>query len=715
MRSALQQVMFICFVYIFSISTAWAAESSGVHNWRNGGTSLFPKANPALKWNQISAAMKGMRNQAEKPKGSGARKASALEHGIFKHWMVSSALRIESDEEFAAHESIKNKTELKKIYTALLDISPVANESTLEPVQKVKKLKWKKLTADDSLIDFSDTEGDLKAHAVYAHTYFYVAQASSIHFMMEGTPYKVWLDGKEFAKNMGTSNFDIVAKETDLSVGWHRLLIKVLPVGEGDVGSDLRSGLACFRIRMESAEKDRKFTREGIQWSVNLPQVKTGRAWFSTAHPLIIGDKLIVHAEPYYLYCLDKNNGKILWVSYNGYYESVTDEERQKKAKQFSELDPSVKRIKEILKNHKSDRPLSKALDTELGGLERKVIKLMFKVNPKKYKQPFAQEPGVSGLTSIFDGEHIFTWFGNGTSVCHDLNGKRKWLTVRTEYVTEENHGWCHNPILAGDEFIVTMQTTWGLDKKTGAVKWQVPYGYSESAVESTKIEGSANTLLIGIKRDPRGRLPLAVHNPKEGLLSHSSSTIDGDKQYLGLWAGTYGTPRILTEYHYPTPFTSAEKVIATDVFLPKDHPIAPFHYLGATCSVGCVLAHDDLLYLVSIGGVLTVVEKKNLQIVYQKRLPLDTWYNGKYPQGAGIGSSPCLAGKYICIMGSTGTCAFIKPGRTYELVSKNKIEAVSKGRNGSHRTQPTLSMPIFEDRRMYYRADDHLYCIGAP
>ena len=63
-----------------------------------------------------------------------------------------------------------------------------------------------------------------------------------------------------------------------------------------------------------------------------------------------------------------------------------------------------------------------------------------------------------------------------------------------------------------------------------------------------------------------------------------------------------------------------------------------------------------------------------------------------------------------------------IKPGRTFERVATNRIERLLWGKLGGVHPRPsmegqypacTVSSPIFDSRRIYYRSEGHLYCIG--
>jgi hypothetical protein len=100
-------------------------------------------------------------------------------------------------------------------------------------------------------------------------------------------------------------------------------------------------------------------------------------------------------------------------------------------------------------------------------------------------------------------------------------------------------------------------------------------------------------------------------------------------------------------------------------------------------------------------------------EVLYQRHLDLDVFmpYNGGPLQG-GASSSPTLAGKYIYIWGNQGTCLVLEPGRTYRQVARNRLEN-GTSTNWRPRQEATMTNPVFEGERMYYRGEFTLYCIG--
>jgi len=117
-------------------------------------------------------------------------------------------------------------------------------------------------------------------------------------------------------------------------------------------------------------------------------------------------------------------------------------------------------------------------------------------------------------------------------------------------------------------------------------------------------------------------------------------------------------------------------------------------------------LYHEGLVYCMSEDAVITVVDAQKQEIVYQQQLDLDLeMVLGGMARG-GACASPALAAKYIYLFGNHGACAVIEPGRTFRQVARNRIES------GSLYPDVTISCPVFEGKRLYYRTAESLYCI---
>ena len=123
---------------------------------------------------------------------------------------------------------------------------------------------------------------------------------------------------------------------------------------------------------------------------------------------------------------------------------------------------------------------------------------------------------------------------------------------------------------------------------------------------------------------------------------------------------------------------------------------------------VGSPLYDDNLLYLVSQGGALNVIDARIGQRVYAKALdslhPRLTWVFV-----VGICSSTALGGRHLYIHDDQGQTLVLEPGPQYREIAKNLL--VEYNNEG---TQPeTQSNFFFEGRRIYFRTRGFMYCIG--
>ena len=114
---------------------------------------------------------------------------------------------------------------------------------------------------------------------------------------------------------------------------------------------------------------------------------------------------------------------------------------------------------------------------------------------------------------------------------------------------------------------------------------------------------------------------------------------------------------------------------------------------------------------MLSIDGVLTVIDAAKGEVVYQRMLDLSPVmaHGGPLsgPLRGGCGASPTLAGKYIYIWDNQGSTLVIEPGRDFKQVARNRVEQSYGDRN-----ECTISNPVFEGKRIYRRGDVNLYCI---
>lgn len=156
-------------------------------------------------------------------------------------------------------------------------------------------------------------------------------------------------------------------------------------------------------------------TTEHVLWATALPQ-------WSNSSPVLVGDRIIVCAEPSTVLCLDQT-GKILWQKSCDYRD-----------------------------------------------LPRASI-------PEDLRLPATQgDNGYSSDTPVCDGKFIYMSFGSGLVVCYNMDGERQWLRLPEKPAHPQGFGHSFSPVLVGDTLVVQMNDMFALDAKTGAERWRAKH-----------------------------------------------------------------------------------------------------------------------------------------------------------------------------------------------------------------------------------------------
>jgi outer membrane protein assembly factor BamB len=104
---------------------------------------------------------------------------------------------------------------------------------------------------------------------------------------------------------------------------------------------------------------------------------------------------------------------------------------------------------------------------------------------------------------------------------------------------------------------------------------------------------------------------------------------------------------------------------------------------------ISSLVYYDGLIYMAGDVGVLTVVDAKTGERVYQDRV------GGVYT------ASPVAGDGKVYLLSEDGETIVIAAGRTPKVVERNKLSARQ------------LASPAIAGGRLYIRSDDALYAIG--
>lgn len=642
--------------------------------WRGDGTGKYPAATPPSTWSRTSTGTKSLRFTAQATVREDA--GAPMPDGVIRDWLVVGPLPL------ARHG----------------DAEPIAlaNEAALAPVagQEAGPKRWRKVTLDSAYLDFTHLVGRPEGEDVAAFAFTNIFSRLGGKFRISLTIVghaRLWLNGKPPA-SMGTR------MTLDLAKGWNRLLLRVSPGEKGwYVAPVIRGQGHC------------DYDETGIAWRISLPG--TAPAFYGggmgAGAPVIAGDRIYLLSEPHDVICLNKTDGKILWVRRASYFEAANDEEKKHPA--YADAEAQAGKIDAINASFVAGKASAEQLQ-EKGKLEASLRKQMKEIDNSKYANQPIPDVGFSGFTPLTDGQFVYAFFGDGVSACFSLDGDRRWIHVDQRQAVE--HGFSSSPILVEGKFVVFMRDLIALNSVTGKLAWTTPVvdakglnpgNFIHGSLAAAKI-GDAWVILLGngtIVRAADGKM---ICHPAGDNQSVPSPVIDGSRVFHVSQGNSNLTVRALPD-RIVDPLDLPSQTISIDLSEFPNHYL-PWH-------LSSPLVHEGLAYMVNNAGVLTVIDVAAGKIAYQKLLDLDVFQDHNEGAARGVGSSPILAGKHLYFLGSSGTTLVIEPGRAYRQVAKNKIESVAMLDHWSERQERFVANPVADGNRLFIRGEDGLYAIG--
>lgn len=661
----------MCSDCLFSGAPLCAAEAA--IGFRGDGTGKYLAADPPTTWTRISTAVQELRYLASR--SGDEQGGSPLPDGVIRQWLVLGPVPGPEP------GGIENEA--------------LPEEGQLAPREGLTtgSWAWRKVTLETAYLDFATLIGKPGAVVAYACTHIYTPTGGAFRVNVTSPGgVRVWVNGKP-CPPFGT-RFRL-----DLERGWNRLLLKVTP-GDTD----------WYVVPVLHGWAPAAYQDQHLAWQTPLPGVTP--AFYGGGQgvgaPVIVGDKLYLLSEPNDLICLNKADGRVLWLRRSSYFEAATDQEQTHAA--YPEAAVIAAKIEAINTRFIAGHAPPEQLQ-EKAQLEKDLQKQMKRIDAAKYTAGTAPDVGFSGFTPATDGQFIYAWFGNGVSACYDLEGRRRWLRVDRRPAVE--HGFSSSPLLVAGKFVVFQRDLLAFDAATGQLAWELPLvsheglnpgGFFHGSLVAAAI-GGVSVIALGndtLVRADDGKVLYA--NPDAGNQSVASPVVERGRLFL--------VPTLKMELVLHTlPEQITEPLPLPAQHLPLDTAAFPKHYMPwHLCSP---VVHDGLAYLVNNAGVLTVVDVAAGHVVYQKLLDLDVCQAHNEGAARGVGVSPALAGGHIFLWGNNGAALVIEPGRVYRQLAKNKLENVVMAGHWSERQERFMANPVFEGRRLYVRGEGGLYALG--
>jgi outer membrane protein assembly factor BamB len=393
-------------------------------------------------------------------------------------------------------------------------------------------------------------------------------------------------------------------------------------------------------------------TKPPLHWSATSNVVWMAKLKSSNASPIVFGDKVIACEEPDVLLALRFADGSKLWAVTNGYFETLPPteaeaaRENQKQAdllnKTLRDAEKKQREAEKQAKEKPADAEAKAGVDTArqaVGALRKQLEPL------RKYRLP--ETHPVNGYTSptpVTDGRNIYVVFCSGVVAGVSPEGRRLWARVLP---VRPHNGWGHSasPRLADGLLLVHFgNRLFALDAQTGADKWTADAGSGFGSPFVDKVNGATTVMTPGgdffCVADGRKLAGGIFKFPWNGPVAKDGVVYKIDE------GGATAIPLKLDGAAKPAPLWTAKKV--------------PGGRYYATS-----VLHDGLLYNVSQGGTLIVLDAKDGSVAYEQALNFGG--GTAYP-------SPALAGDRIYVSCDNGVTVVIKPGRAYAELARNKL-----------------------------------------
>ena len=455
-------------------------------------------------------------------------------------------------------------------------------------------------------------------------------------------------------------------------------------------------------------------SKTNILWETKLP-------CYTWSTPIVVGDKIFTHSEPYDIVCLNKNTGKVLWM--HSVPAIVTVSEEEKKAnpayKQVSDL---LEQLEQLNKNfvssgwqadtYQKKHDLSKQLNEKLNAIDPK-----YRLPPDQYVESWC---GYTAPTPCSDGKNIYFNSGNGVTACYDLEGNKKWARYQSVAQAWGEHGFPNSSTISADLFMApSIDGLHAINKETGVDVWLQKVGGCNATVPFKY--GGTDYIVYGGNyiRSKDGKVMVA----RGGDMASGTPVVMDNTAFFGtgtiyiykLESGGSGLsikPTITDEYNRIGIGQKDNPAVHVDP------SIAGFATATTLYDKGLLYCLGNFGWFVVFDASKTTKNDKNA-IVYTNYPEFD--FKNNYSRktfGMGIGASPILAGKYIYMIDSAGCTIVMEPGRSYKKIAKNNIDCTiaadweSNYYAAPHHEQFEAS-PIADGNHLYMRGEQYLYCIG--
>ena len=299
----------------------------------------------------------------------------------------------------------------------------------------------------------------------------------------------------------------------------------------------------------------------------------------------------------------------------------------------------------------------------------------------------YHRKSSFAASTPVTDGKYVYAFFGSEGLYAYDMNGKPVWEADLGKLGTV-GMGTGTSPILHDNLVLMQCDEDNGeasfivaLDKKTGKEVWKTP----------RKVQVSWSTPIL-VRTAKRAEL---VTSGTEAIVSYDPATGKELWRHKGVESNAIPSPVANNEVvflsaGFPTKIVMAIRLGAAGDL--TDSPNVAWKHSKGTAYVPSPILYGDHLYLTTDRGILTCLNAKTGELVYE---------GGRIPIPATFTASPVAFDGKILLTSEDGDTFLIKAGPKHEILGSNSVG------------EPVYASPAMADGRIFIRGEKNLYAIG--
>ena len=316
-------------------------------------------------------------------------------------------------------------------------------------------------------------------------------------------------------------------------------------------------------------------------------------------------------------------------------------------------------------------------------------------------RQVRGDEGNAASPSPVTDGEHVWSFMGNGQLGCYDFDGNELWNINLQDRFGKFNiaFGMTSTPVLDGDRLYFQLIHTNGavvvaLDKSTGELVWKQKR--KSDAIKECEHSYASPTLYRDGKQAyllTHGADYIVAHRLDDGaeiwrcggLSLHPNNKYNDTLRFVATPVAVPGL--IVVPSAKDGPVLGLSPDAKGDISSTNDGHVWTRH--NNTPDVPSPLIHDGLVYLCRENGLLICMDAQTGKELYKERC-----FSDRYR------ASPVYGDGKVYVTARGGMVTVVKAGSQFEILASNDMG------------EPISSSPAISNGRIYLRTFDALYAI---